>query len=208
MACASTKVTKKNVFYDIIKPFPPVINGKINLVKFLESASDLVTLIEHLGKIYAPVKYDMQGNIDKIKKACVFDKTSCLLELMLDEVGRGKTAATESILWLNRALLLFELIFQEIISHLKSNHYDVNMDKIFITAYEGSLKKYHNWVTQQIFALICKMSPTLPQIMKSLDVDDVKSFETKLLNFNITLHLVRCKIDDFFKDHNMFVEVK
>nr|UAX26440.1 glycolipid transfer protein [Galleria mellonella] len=208
MANASTQIASENVFFDIIKPFPPVIDGKINVVKFIESASDLVTLVERLGKTYAPVKYDMQGNIDKIKKACVFDKTSCLLELMLDEIGRGKTVATESILWLNRALLFFELIFQEIFRHLKSNHYDVNMNKIFLVAYEGSVKKYHNWITQQIFAFICKMSPTLPQILKSLDVDDVKSFETKLLHFNITLHLVRCKIDNFFKDHNMFDEVR
>lgn len=50
------------------------------------------------------------------------------------------------------------------------------------------------------------MSPTLPQVMKSFGVDDIQAFERKLASFNITLHLVRCKIDDFFKDNNLLKE--
>lgn len=51
------------------------------------------------------------------------------------------------------------------------------------------------------------MSPTLPQIMKSIEVDnDVKEFETNLTRFNINLHLVRCRIDDFFKEKGLFEE--
>lgn len=49
------------------------------------------------------------------------------------------------------------------------------------------------------------MSPTLLQIMKSLEVEnDLKAFESRLAKFNITLHLNRCKIEDFFKDHQLF----
>lgn len=56
------------------------------------------------------------------------------------------------------------------------------------------------------FQLICKMSPTFPQITKSLEVnDDMKSFETILTNFNVTLNLTRCKIDDFMSDNNLDV---
>ncbi|XP_013198142.1 glycolipid transfer protein-like [Amyelois transitella] len=197
------------MFYENMTPFPPVINGRINIVQFIEAASDLVALVDRIGKVFAPVKYDMQGNIDKIKKCYKFDDTSCLLELMLEEVRNGKHTAAEGILWLNRALYYFELVLQEVVRHLKSNNYDVNMDKIFNIAYEGSLKKYHNWITQQIFAVICKMSPTLPQLMKSLDVgDDIKPFETKINNFIVTIHLVRCKIDDFFKDNDIFTKPK
>lgn len=45
------------------------------------------------------------------------------------------------------------------------------------------------------------MSPTLPQMLKALDVEDSKEFESKLTNYNIKLHLVRCKIDDCFKEN-------
>lgn len=52
-----------------------------------------------------------------------------------------------------RALLFFELVFQETIACLKLNNYDSGMKKIFSVAYEGSVKQYHNWVTQQIFTV-------------------------------------------------------
>lgn len=48
------------------------------------------------------------------------------------------------------------------------------------------------------------MSPTLPQIMKSFEVDhDINQFEKRLESFNIPLHLVRCKIDDFFSENDI-----
>ncbi|PZC78565.1 hypothetical protein B5X24_HaOG202024 [Helicoverpa armigera] len=121
----------------------------------------------------------------------------------------GKPTAAEGVLWLNRALLFFEIVFTQILSHLQANAPEVNMKKIFTVAYEGSVKKYHNWVTQQIFAFICKMSPSFPQVVKSFEMEnDLSGFETKIESFQITLHLVRCKIDDFFRENNIIPEPK
>ncbi|XP_023950381.1 glycolipid transfer protein isoform X2 [Bicyclus anynana] len=156
-----------------------------------------------LGKAFAPVKYDMQGNVDKIKTLYDYDENSCLLELMLDEQSKGKHTAAEGVLWLNRALLFFEIAFGEIIVCLQSKNYDDNLKTVFSNAYEGSVKKYHNWVTQQLFALICKVSPTLPQIMKSFEVENNEAFETRLVSFHTTLKSVRSKIDDFIQNHNI-----
>lgn len=50
-----------------------------------------------------------------------------------------------------RALLFFEIVFHQIIQHLQANMYDIGMTKIFTMAYEGSVKKYHNWISQQVF---------------------------------------------------------
>lgn len=62
-----------------------------------------------------------------------------------------------------RTLCFFEIMFQEIILCLESNNVNINMRKIYTTAYEGSVQKYHNWVTQQIFAVsflvIWKLEP-------------------------------------------------
>lgn len=185
-----------------IKHFPPVIDGRINVIEFLAASTDLVAIVERFGSVFAPVKLDMQGNIDKIKKHYKYNENSCIMELMLNENQKGKPTAAEGVLWLNRALLFFEILFREIIANLQAQiqYDDVNMKKIFTIAYEGSIKKYHNWVTQQLFSFICKMSPKLTQIMAALDI---KEYET-LENYDIALHLVRSKIDDFFKDNNMF----
>ncbi|CAG5012521.1 unnamed protein product [Parnassius apollo] len=201
---ASPIISPTNFVFEEINFFP-TDDGRINFVQFMKATSDLLVLVDRLGKVFVPVKHDMQGNIDKIIKHYKYKEDSCLLELMLEEIHNGKPIAAESVLWLNRALLFFELTFQELLRNLKFQQYDANMKKIFTLAYEGSVKQYHNWVTQQIFNAICKMSPTLPQILKAFEVEDnIKAFESKLSNFNVTLHLVRCKIDNFFRDHNLF----
>ncbi|GBP71127.1 Glycolipid transfer protein [Eumeta japonica] len=191
---------EKSNFFSNVKGFPPIIDGRINIEEFLEASSGLVSIVERLGKVYAPVKYDMQGNIDKIKKCYEIERKSCLLELMHTETSKGQTVANEGLLWLNRALLLFEILFQQIISCLQTKHYDASMKDLLTFAYEGSIKRYHSW-------LISRMSPSLPQILKSLEVDqDLVAFESQLTTLNVKLHIIRCKIDDYFKDNNLFGE--
>lgn len=43
----------------------------------------------------------------------------------------------------------------EIVSKLKEQipPSDVNMKEIFTKAYEGSVKQYHGWITQQLFSV-------------------------------------------------------
>ncbi|XP_049866662.1 glycolipid transfer protein [Pectinophora gossypiella] len=206
MASASNSQLESQKFYQIIKHFPLVIDGKINIKGFLEAASDLILLVERLGKVFAPVKYDMQGNIDKIKKYYVYDDNSCLLELMLNDKTKDRPGI-ESVVWLNRAIHFYELIFEEVINCVQSNQLDVATKKLFTVAYEGSVKKYHNWVTQQIFTFICKMAPTLRQMLKAIEAEgDLKIFTETLTTYNIKLHLIRCKIDDFVKENSLFDE--
>ncbi|KPJ01789.1 Glycolipid transfer protein [Papilio xuthus] len=211
-----------------INYFPSVVNGRINFILFIKASSDLLILIgmfsmfnkyilneildiyikrfaDRLGKIFTPVKQDIQGNIDKINKYYKYDENSCLLELMLEEVKNGKPLGAEGVLWLNRALLFFELTFHGILDNLKSDPNEVNMKKVYISAYEGSVKKYHGWMTQQLFNTMCRMAPTLPQIIKSFEVENnINIFESKLSIFNEALHLVRWEIDKFFENNNLF----
>ncbi|XP_068629832.1 glycolipid transfer protein [Battus philenor] len=198
-------IISPNFILEEINFFPSIVNGRLNFVGFMRAISDLLVLIDRLGKVFTPVKLDMQGNIDKIKKHYKYNEDSCLFELMLEEINKGKPVAAEGVLWLNRALLFFELTFKEMLINLKSEQYDANMKKVFRSAYEGSVKKYHSWITQQLFNTMCKMSPTMPQILKSFQVDNnVKGFEARLSNFNETIHLVRCEIDNFFNNNNLF----
>lgn len=194
-----------NRFMRSLKHFPPVINGRINVIEFLAAASDIVALVDRLGTIFQPVKLDMQGNIDKIKKFYDYDETSCLLELMLEEKARGKPNAGEGILWLNRGLLFFELIFMDTANDLRSGVSvdDVDIKKIITSAYENSTKMYHNWVTQQLFNFICKMGPTLSQTLKLVEEDDPSQYLAKLDSYHVNLHAVRCKIDEFFRDNDI-----
>lgn len=45
--------------------FPEITeNDKIKTAEFLNAARGIVRIIEKLGKVFAPVKYDINGNID------------------------------------------------------------------------------------------------------------------------------------------------
>ncbi|XP_038215524.1 glycolipid transfer protein [Zerene cesonia] len=207
MAGSSTQTQKKNNFEDL-NYFPPIQNGRINLAEFVKATSDLVSIVDCLGKMFNPVKYDMQGNIDKIKNNFTYDENSCLFELILKEKSESGNTGAEATLWLNRALLFFELTFTGILQDLKSevNGDDIDMKSIFSSAYEGSVKKYHNWIVQRLFTVICKMSPTFPQIITSLGLESVESFENKMATFTSSLQVVRLAIDNFFKDNGLFLE--
>lgn len=57
-----------------------------------------------------------------------------------------------------------------------------------------------------LFQFICKMSPTLPQIIKSCGMEnDLDTFKSTLSRFNTTLHSVRGQIDSFFVTHGLFL---
>ncbi|KAG7307189.1 hypothetical protein JYU34_007342 [Plutella xylostella] len=194
------------ISFDINKHFPIDNNNKINIVKFIEATSNLVGVIDNFGKLFTPVKLDIQGNIDNIKRHYKFDDSSCLLEQMTEETKKGPPVIAESVLWLNRSLLMFELIFQEMIAALQSKNYNVTMKKILTIAYEGSVKKYHNWVTQQIFHLLCKMFSTLPVFLKQFNIENIDEFGNYLVQYNNALHSVRCQIDNYFISNHLFLD--
>ncbi|VVC92466.1 unnamed protein product [Leptidea sinapis] len=139
----------------------------------------------------------------KIQSILDYNNDSCLIELLVMEKLRGKSVAVDATLWLNRALLFFELVFQEILNETKLKNNDINMKRIFNSAYKGSVKQYHSWTIQQLFSVICKLSPSYTQILKSFGSEnDLEAFEAHLSKFNSTLHQVRSKIDEFFVDNN------
>ncbi|XP_047509964.1 uncharacterized protein LOC125052924 isoform X3 [Pieris napi] len=102
--------------FEDLNYFPPLENGHINLLKFLKASSDLLSIVDCLGKLLKPVKQDMQGNIEKIKNNFVLDERSCLLDLMLKETAAGGNIGSEATLWLNR------LYVSSLLHFLKSYH--------------------------------------------------------------------------------------
>lgn len=45
MATTSKAEKDEHKFYDTLTHFPPVINGRINMVQFIEASSGLVSLV-------------------------------------------------------------------------------------------------------------------------------------------------------------------
>ncbi|XP_011300421.1 uncharacterized protein [Fopius arisanus] len=100
--------------------FPQVINGEIDTNKFLNASRNFIQIIDKFGKVFIPLKYDMQNNIEKLSQRYNANKSShaSLQSLILSENNTEKNSVTaEALLWLTRSLQLRGTITTRRISH-------------------------------------------------------------------------------------------
>lgn len=93
----------KTSFVDV--PVDANRNNAINTTKFLDAAEELTKLFDLLGSVaFNPVKNDIIGNINKIRKRQLAAPTESetLQDLVLNELKTKKHDATEGLVWLVR----------------------------------------------------------------------------------------------------------
>ncbi|XP_069684439.1 pleckstrin homology domain-containing family A member 8 [Periplaneta americana] len=161
---------ERNFFNSVQLPFPEVIDGKINTVQFLESSKGVVGLIEKFGKVFAPVRYDMTGNIEKLTQRYYTNKEKhmYLNDMILCEKEEGGNYAIEALLWLRRALHFIHTFFQCILEDTRQGKNSEDLIPFLKKAYDETLKAYHGWMAQQLFGLLSRMCPSRSQLMLTL----------------------------------------
>lgn len=188
--------------------FPEVVDGKINTTEFLDAARNIVRFVEKLGKIFAPVKYDMQGNIDKLNARYSNDKevNATLQELILAEVANGADViATDALMWLTRGLHMILLFLEEIVRDHKAGSATEDLVAILRNAYKEALEPYHGWVAQQLFGFLSRMAPTRTQILGMLANAETEN-EQIFPDLEVYLGKLRINIttiQKFYKDNNL-----
>ncbi|CAK8694183.1 unnamed protein product [Clavelina lepadiformis] len=119
--------------------FPDIPEDKkIDTIKFIEACEKIPSIFDLLGgKIFSPVKNDVIGNIEKIKKRYLenpvkFATLDDIIEVERHETDKklkakdGNGLATNALMWLKRGLK-FILLFLE---HLLKNDYDSNPENL------------------------------------------------------------------------------
>ncbi|KAL2735835.1 glycolipid transfer protein isoform X2 [Vespula squamosa] len=145
--------TVPNVLINTIY-FPDIVDGKIPTENFLHASRGVVVIIEKFGKLFAPVKHDMDGNIEKLNNKYSLDKEKhkTLQDMILLEIEEGKTViATESLIWLRRSLYMILLFFEKIIEDHNAGKATDDLVAFLKEAYKISLEPYHGWMIQQLF---------------------------------------------------------
>ncbi|XP_076479076.1 uncharacterized protein LOC117154876 isoform X3 [Bombus vancouverensis nearcticus] len=166
--------------YQIEVLFPNITEDKIKTVEFLDAARGLVRIIgmhlvsskyhitytktksiktntnvsEKLGKVFAPVKYDIQGNIDKLTSRHVKDKEkNAILQdmILIEKNTETKLIATDALTWLTRALHMILLFFEQIVEDSKTATPTEDLVAFLKKAYKEALQPYHGWMAQQLF---------------------------------------------------------
>jgi hypothetical protein len=92
----------------------------------------------------------LNGNIEKIRvRLTAHPVDSKTLEEMLEaELAEKVTTATQALLWLLRGLQFTMIALQ-----LNQADSAQELNASFSKAYEGTLKKYHNFIVKGIFAV-------------------------------------------------------
>ncbi|XP_004535249.1 glycolipid transfer protein [Ceratitis capitata] len=149
--------------FKTLKGFPPIVEDKIETVAFLESAKEIVTVIETFGKLFTPVINDMNGNIVKLTKVYQTDRLKyTYIEDMIVLNLNVNNIAADALLWLKRGLQLIYTFFENIF-------YDAQGAEVLKphlqNAYERTLKPYHGFIVQGTIKLIYSWVPTRSQLI-------------------------------------------
>nr|CAB3249582.1 glycolipid transfer protein-like [Phallusia mammillata] len=195
----------------LLKPgFLPVPEDKrIKTLEFIEACEKIPGFFDLLGgRVFAPVKNDVQGNITKIKTRFFecpdkFETLEDIIDVELQEEDKklktkdGNGIATNALMWLKRGLK-FILLFVE---HLVKNDYDEknpeNLKACARLAYKDSLQTYHGWMVSQLVTAATNACPYRKNFMELLAKEEnlsteevLKSASEFIVNFRATVDVV------------------
>ncbi|KAG7206564.1 hypothetical protein KM043_000252 [Ampulex compressa] len=189
--------------------FPAVIDGQINTLEFLAAAREIVRIVDQFGKLFAPVKYDMQGNIEKLTSRYVTDvvANSTLQSMILREKSTEQIlVAADALTWLTRGLHLILLFFERIVQDSKLGNATEDLGAFLRKSYKEALEPYHGWMAQQLFGLLSRMVPTRSQFLRVLaaqhtDTDEMVVHEVDGYLVNLRENVL-C-LQRFYEEHNL-----
>ncbi|XP_053977791.1 pleckstrin homology domain-containing family A member 8 [Hylaeus volcanicus] len=210
LSATSSKGGNKDVSNGEIRvPFPEIVEGKIYTEEFLIAARGIVQIVDKLGKVFAPVKYDIQGNITKLTTKYEKNKqaNATLQDMILTEKNtETNLIATDALLWLTRGLHMILLFLEKIIEDTRSSTPTEDLVAFLKKSYKEALEPYHGWMAQQLFDLLSRMVPTRSQLLRAIigeenDVNDtvINDLEIYLTNLRENVSVIQT----FYKAHNL-----
>lgn len=199
------------MFFSNVSPFPDINEGHIDLLPFLEASKGIVRFVELLGSVFTPVKYDINGNIEKLHKIHLSDEVKFLtlndiIEFELSENGINKVGI-DALLWLKRALEYVHVFLTCLVDESKLDLHPEDLSAYFNKAYEQKLKPFHGWFIQKIFGIMVHAAPSRKALMHLLAGEDECANEEQVLNdietFTISLGSNLEVINNLYKEHNI-----
>lgn len=182
--------------------YPEVtVDGKVDAVSFLQASGGIVKFVELLGKVFLPVKYDINGNIEKLQNIINTDKEKFIY--LSDIVEYEMTLSTDSrigidaLLWLKRALEYIQAFLTFFVADHKQGKQTEDLIPFFKKAYEEKLQPYHGWMVQKLFGLCLLAAPGRKVLLQLLSMN----------KDNITDDDIMADIEEFLCTLNKNLEV-
>ncbi|KAK4100941.1 glycolipid transfer protein [Parathielavia hyrcaniae] len=162
--------TFKGTFINV--PLDADNGNAISTAEFLDAAESLTTMFDLLGSVaFSPVKKDMLGNIEKIRKRLLAAplESQNLQDLVRNELKTKSHTATEGLLWLVRGLEFTCLA----LSQNLANHQHELSDS-FRSAYGVTLKPHHSFMIKPIFSAAMSACPYRKDFYSKLGSDEAQ----------------------------------
>ncbi|KAI1795515.1 het-c2 protein [Ganoderma leucocontextum] len=158
-------------YLETVKSFAdvPITDAGVDTLAFLEASQGVVSLFDLLGSAaFAAVQSDLRGNIAKVRARYESHpaESSTLELLVVNEKGEKKRTATEGLMWLLRGLAFT----CNALLAAQANQTE-ELSAAFTKSYEGTLKKFHNFVVKGIFAVAMKACPYRADFYAKLAAD-------------------------------------
>ncbi|KAI4481283.1 hypothetical protein M0804_009403 [Polistes exclamans] len=194
--------------------FPDIIDDKISTEKFLDASRGVVEIVEKFGKLFAPVKHDIEGNVKKLNNKYSIDKErhNTLQDMILLEKEQGETIiATDALMWLRRCLYMILLFFEKIVEDHNAGRATDDMVAFLKEAYKLSLEPYHGWMLQQLFGLLSRTVPARDQLLKIIANEENVKDDIIIKDMEIYLKSLRLNVENlqaFYETHELEENVK
>ncbi|XP_011499348.1 PREDICTED: glycolipid transfer protein isoform X2 [Ceratosolen solmsi marchali] len=151
--------------------FPEPINGEISSKDFLTASRGVIRILDYCGKMFMPVKHNLQVNIDKIAKIFNLNRKnySTLQKIIIEQKNEVESRTViDALLWLGRGLHMIQLFFESIVNDFESGKGSEDLVACLNKSYELTLEPYHGYISQQLYGLLARMMPTRSQILQSI----------------------------------------
>ncbi|KAK0732075.1 HET-C2 [Lasiosphaeris hirsuta] len=168
MASATYIQTFKGSFTTV--PVDPTKANAISTAEFLEATESLTTMFDLLGSVaFSPVKKDMLGNVEKIRKRFLAAplESQNLQELVRNEIKSKSHIATEGMVWLVRGLEFTCIALTQNVSKPAEELADS-----FRGAYGTTLKPYHSFLVKPVFSAAMSACPYRKDFYAKLGEDE------------------------------------
>ncbi|OAD52308.1 Pleckstrin homology domain-containing family A member 8, partial [Eufriesea mexicana] len=207
---ASSANNNKNIPINEIEVlFPEFTEDKINTAEFLDAARGVVRIVEKLGKVFAPVKYDIQRNIDKLanRHATNKERNATLQDMILiEKATETNLIAVDALLWLTRGLHMILLFLEKIVQDTKTGTPTEDLVAFLKKSYKEALEPYHGWMAQQLFDLLSRMTPTRSQLLQTLTDKHTTVYDNIISDMETYLMRLRKNISiiqTFYEIHDL-----
>ncbi|KAJ1472983.1 glycolipid transfer protein-domain-containing protein [Baffinella frigidus] len=139
-----------------------IVGGEIPANEFMDASKQFTPIFDRLGKVFFPVKADLNGNVEKLVKHLAATPAATLHAMIRAEKAAGKSkeknSASGSLLWLKRAMQFVFCLLKRVSKGEEAN-------KAAQEAYKETLMAYHGFMvkkTSQV-GLMAALQPLEPQ---------------------------------------------